>query len=313
MVVRIVFSGPVASRRLEHREDRRPARSAGEDPFLAGEPARRHERVAVGDLHVLVHDRRVEGRRERVLADPLDQVRMDWAAGVDRPLRVGADDDQVGLLLLQVSGCAGDRAAGADTDHDHVELAADLLPDLRPGRPVVRFGVAGVRVLVRLVRAGDLLREPVGDEVVALRRIGLDRGRADDDVGSERAQQGDLLRRDLVGDDEDHLVALDRGGQREADAGVARGRLDDRPAGLQLPGALGLVDHAQRDPVLVRAARVQVLELDQQGRPQLAADLLEADDRRSADQVEQRRVLARHAREAYPCSTRSRNPATSSR
>ena len=111
--------GPVAPRRFEHCEDRRPARAAGEDPFFPGEPAGRHERVAVGDLHVLVHDRRVEGRGERVLADPLDQVRMDWAAGVDRPLRVGADDDQVGLLLLQVSGCAGDRAAGADTEHDN--------------------------------------------------------------------------------------------------------------------------------------------------------------------------------------------------
>ena len=104
----------------------------------------------------------------------------------------------------------------------------------------------------------------------------------------------------LSGIDEDHLVALDRSGERKPDAGVARGRLDDRPARPQLPGALGLVDHRERDPVLVRAARVQVLELREQGGAELGADLLEPDDRRVADQVEQGGVLARHLRrEAY--------------
>src|SRR5262249_58003645 len=118
---------------------------------------------------------------------------------------------------------------------------------------------------------------------------------------------------DVVGIDEVHLVALDGGGAGEADAGVAGRGLDDRPAGRQLPRALGLLDHAQGDPVLVRPARVQVLELDEEGRTELPADLLEADDRRSADQVEQRRILARHRRKAYSRSTRSRNAATSSR
>ena len=216
-------------------------------------------------LHVLVHDGRVEALRERVLADPLDQVRVHGAAGVDRALRVGSDDEQVRLLLLQVAADAGDRAAGADGDHDRVELAAGLLPDLRAGRAVVRLRVARVRVLVGLVRAGDLLGEPVGDEVVALGRVGVDRGRADHDLGAERAEQGDLLRRDLVGDDEDHLVALDRRRECEADAGVAGRRLDDRPARSELPALLGALDHAERDPILVRSARVQVLELARAG------------------------------------------------
>ena len=224
-------------RGLEHREHRRPARAAGEDPLLPREAACGQERVAVGDAHVLVDDRRVEARRVGVLADPLDEIRVHRAAGVDRALRVGADDQQVGVLLLQVARDPGDRAARADADHHRVHLAAGLLPDLRAGRPVMGVSVALVGVLVGLVPAGDLLGEPVGDEVVALGGIRLDRRRTDHDFGAEGAQQRDLLGRDLVGDDEDHLVALDRRGEREADARVPGGRLDDRPAGPKGPSS----------------------------------------------------------------------------
>ena len=73
-------------------------------PFLAREPPGRQERVAVGDAHVLVDDRRVEGVGKRVLADALDEVGMDAAPPrEDRALGIGADDDDVRLLLLQVA------------------------------------------------------------------------------------------------------------------------------------------------------------------------------------------------------------------
>src|SRR5205823_14475772 len=41
--------------------------------------------------------------------------------------RSGADDHHLGLLLLQIARGAGDRAAGADRDHERVDLAAGLL------------------------------------------------------------------------------------------------------------------------------------------------------------------------------------------
>ena len=44
-------------------------------------------------------------------------------------------------------------------------------------------------------------------------------------------------------------------------AGVAAGRLHDRAARLELAGTLGPLHHGQPDPVLDRAAGVQVLEL----------------------------------------------------
>ena len=218
--------------------------------------------------------------------------------GEDRALGVGADDDELGFLLLEIAANAGDRPARADGDDERVEVVAHLLPDLGPGRVVVRVRVRLVRVLVGLVRAGDLLGQPVGHGVVALRRVRVDGRGADDDLGAERPQQGDLLRRHLVGDDADELVALDRGGEREPDAGVPGGRLDDRAPRLELAFRLCGLDHAQPDPVLVRPAGRHVLELREQRAAELGPDVLQANDRRLADEVEQRRILARHGREA---------------
>ena len=92
------------------------------------------------------------------------------------------------------------------------------------------LGVGLVEVLVGLEGAVDLLREPVGDAVVGLGRVGLDGGRADDDLGPERAQRVDLLAAHLVGHHRDHPVAAQGGGHREPEAGVAGCGLDERAA-----------------------------------------------------------------------------------
>jgi hypothetical protein len=72
--------------------------------------------------------------------------------------------------------------------------------------------------------------------------------------------------------------------ERQRDAGVAAGRLDDhRRPRLDSPLALGGIDHRGADPVLHGAARVQVLEL----RDDLGAEALphppQRDERRVAD------------------------------
>jgi hypothetical protein len=244
----------------------------------------------------LVDDRLVEGLRIEVLADPLDEVRVHavLAGGVDRALGIGADDQHVGPLLLEVASGPRDRPTRADGDHERVDLAAGLLPDLGPGCLVMCVRVAPVRVLVRLVGAGDLFGEPVRDRVVALRRLGRDRVGADHDLGAVGAQKRDLLLAHLVGHDEDAAVALERRRDRKADAGIAGGRLDDRAARLQLPAALGLLDQLDADPVLDGAAGAHVLELGEDRRRALGNDALKPRERRVADEVENGRVLPRH-------------------
>ena len=93
-------------------------------------------------------------------------------AGQDRALRVGADDLDVRVLLLEVAADAGDRAAGADAGDEDGDPALGLLPDLRAGGAVVDLGVGQVGELVGPPGAGDLAGQPVGDAVVALRRVG---------------------------------------------------------------------------------------------------------------------------------------------
>ena len=118
-----------------------------------------------------------------------------------------------------------------------VILPAGLLPDLRAGRSIVDLGVGQVGELVGPPGAGDLARQPVGDAVVALGRVGRDGGRRDHDLGAVGLEQADLLAAHLVRQDEDAAISLDRGGQGQTDAGVAGRGLDDRAAGLQ-PAAL---------------------------------------------------------------------------
>jgi hypothetical protein len=222
---------PEAFRDLERRPDDGASRTAREQPFLPCQTARGQERVAVGDAHVLVDHRRVEGGGPEILADTLDEVLPRRGRGVDRALGVGPDDEEIGLSLLEEPGGARDRPAGSDREHEDVHLAASLLPKLRPGRLVVRLRVDRIRILVRLVGAGDLLREPVRDRVVALGRLRWHRRRADDDFGAVRAEQADLLLGDLVRHHEDRAVALERGRDGKPDARVPARRLDDRPAG----------------------------------------------------------------------------------
>ena len=306
---------PEALRDLEHRPHRRSARAADEQPLLAREPPGSPERVAVRDRDVLVHERRVVGGRPEVLADALHEIGVDVVRlREDRALRVGAHDEEVGLVLPEEACGARDRAAGADREHDRVELAAGRLPDLGPRRLVVRLRVRLVGVLVRLERARDLLGQAVGDRVVALRRLGRHGGRADDDLGAVAAQQRALLLGDLVRHHEDAAVALDGRGDREAHAGVPARRLDDRPARAQLPLALGRLDHADPDAVLHAPARVHVLELGEQRRAELAPDALEAHERRVPDEVEDGRIVACHRRSVVrrrrdqrPTPTRRKN------
>jgi hypothetical protein len=148
--------------------------------------------------------------------------------------------------------------------------------------------VRRVRILVELDRVRALACDPRGDVAVEVGRVGRRRGRTDDDLGAQRPQDAPLLLGDLVRTGEDAPVALLLGNEREADAGVPRGRLDDRRARTQRPVAFGRLDHRERRPVLHASARVQELELREHLRLEPRRDPPQPQERRSADQVEER-------------------------
>ena len=151
---------------------------------------------------------------------------------------------------------------------------------------VLGVGVGLVEVLVGLEGAGDLLGEAIRHAVVRLGRLRRHLGRRDDDLGTVRAQQVDLLLRHLVRHHRDHAVALECRRYGQAGAGVAARGLDDRAARLELAVALGGIDQGYRGAVLDRAARVEGLHLRDQLWTQVLAEAREPHERRVADRIQ---------------------------
>lgn len=113
-------------------------------------------------------------------------------------------------------------------------------------------------------------------------------------LGAIGGHRGLALGAAVVGHDQDHLVALDRGGHGQGDPGVTRGGLDQRVAGLDLPAQLGAGDHRQRRAVLHGTGRVVPFELEQQGIAGFTRHALQADQGRVADAIGDCRVLQGH-------------------
>ena len=188
--------------------------------------------------------------------------------------------------FLEVPAGAGDGAAGAGADHAVRDPAVGVVPDLRAGGLVVAGRGGRVGELVRLVGAGDLGDEPVRDAVVALRAVRGDGGGRHHHFGAVGLEHGALVLAHLVRHHEDAAVALLLGHERQADAGVAGGGLHDGAAGQEFAGSFGLLDHLRRDAVLDRTAGVQVFQLHQDGGRDAIGHVVEFDERRMADEVQ---------------------------
>jgi hypothetical protein len=192
---------------------------------------------------------------------------------------------QVGVALLQAFAATRDRSAGADAGHQHVDLAARLVPDLLGRRAAVDLGVRGVRELV-----GDVgVVAGAGEALGSLDRLVHPAHRLGDlDLGAVHLEERLALTAHALGHGQDQLVAARRAHEGERDPGVAGGGLDDRgPARLDAPVALGGVDHRHADPVLDAAGRVVGLELAEQLGAALRRDAGEPDHRGAADDVGQ--------------------------
>ena len=205
--------------------------------------------------------------------------------------RVGEDAADAGPSRLEVARDAGVGAARARARDEVVDVAVEVVPDLRAGRSIVRLGVGLVLELPEGDGVGNLCQELLGLRGCAEHAIGA---RRVDDLRTQGAHEGLLLLRELLGDDEDHVVALADGRERDAEPHVARRPLHDRGAGGEKPVLLRLLDHEDARSVLDRAGGVPELELGEEPHVLGRANVVETDERGVADELPHRVIVPSH-------------------
>ena len=179
---------------------------------------------------------------------------------------------------------AGDMTAGADPGDQRVDRRVlEVGEDFGAGGADMDVNIGFVLELLRHPCAGggfDQLDRTLDRPLHALFARGQVKGRAVSE------HQPAALDRHAFGHDEDELVPLDRGGHRQADAGVPRRRLDDGAAGLKAAVTLGCLDHGEADAILDRTAGIAAFRFY----PDFGVgeQLAHADVRRVADGIEDR-------------------------
>ena len=129
---------------LLHGRDVDARGRAAQQPLLARQPPRGHQRLVGRDGHDAVHRGEVEVGRHDAVADARDPVGAPRVVGDERALRrFDRERQEIGVAGLERVRDAADPSAGALRAHDRVDPAARLLPDLLAAR-TLRLGVVGV-------------------------------------------------------------------------------------------------------------------------------------------------------------------------
>lgn len=147
-------------------------------------------------------------------------------------VRIGQRDADRLVLRLQTQADASDRPARPRRAGEAIDPLVHLPPQLFGGTDDVRVAIGGVVELVRPDRARRLLGD-APRRVHEMTRVGKGGGGHEHEFGTQRAQRVHLLATLRLGHHDDRLVALGIGDQRQADPGIARGPLDNRPARLE--------------------------------------------------------------------------------
>jgi hypothetical protein len=88
-----------------------------------------------------------------------------------------------------------------------------------------------------------------------------------------------------LGHRQEQLVSLGRADECERDTGVAAGRFDDHRVAVNLPRALGGLDHGDTDAVLYARERIEELALRKHDRLVLGDEPIDPHERRAADRL----------------------------
>lgn len=155
-------------------------------------------------------------------------------------------------LLAQVAGRPGDRAARPDPGYQHVDTAAGVLPDLRPGRAVV-----GVRIRPVVACRGIHARSPSRASSCSAAaitpgipsRTGLNTTVAPSDANTCRRSTLAVPGITIAHDSPRTARRL-----RQAGARAPTGRLDHDHPWAEHPPGHRVIHHAQRDARSPRAS-----------------------------------------------------------
>ena len=199
-----------------------------------------------------------------------------------RIVRLADHDLHVRTLFPEHPRNAQERAAGPRSRDPVIEpRARERLEDLDRRRLRMKLRVRLVLELLRPVPA-VLLRQFPG---LLHHARAFQRRRRQHDLRAEEAHELSPLDREALRHRDHERIALRGAHHREPDAGIAGRRLDDRLARAQLAASFRRLDHAEREPVLDRAHRVEGLELHVDVNA-VGREAIEADDRRAADGLE---------------------------
>ena len=156
-----------------------------------------------------------------------------------------------------------------------------LLPDFRPGGGVVGVGVVRVVKLIEQF-ALPALSHLKGQVASPLHPLLFG---DQDQLGAVGAHRGPALLAHVVGHQQLHPVAFQRGDHRQRDTGVAAGRFDQHVAGLNFAALFRFDDHRQRSAIFHRTGRIIAFEFDPDFAAVVRPQTLKFDQRGIADGV----------------------------
>src|SRR5690554_3560618 len=269
-------------------------RYTAEYAFLGRQPARHLFSVSLGDQFETVD-----------LAGLIDA----WLVGLGPFADAGylrafgrlcADDLDVFIARAQIRTHTHDGARGTHRADKMGDLAVRLLPQFWP---------RGFDMGPNVVFVGELVQHlALAFGLHACRQIASVfhatlAGGCQDQFGAIRGHGSATLDRQIIGHDQDHLVAADSRSHGQGNAGIAAGGLDEGVPGFDLAALFRVADHGACGPVLDRSRGVVSLQLGQDDVASLLTDIagnaLQAYQWRSTDGVLDSHVLF-HARNHTP-------------
>ena len=271
-----------------------PDEPPSKQTFVRHEVEDDRHRLVVGNLIGEVDRRAFQVGGDPALPDSLGDRgagHLEFAGrvvGIERRARrIGERDLDVRVALLERHADAGERSPGADRAHEPMQLAAEVVENLRPGRLVMAAPVGDV---IELVRPHGAVRFGFGQRLGETPRIahvivGVGIGDCGnlDQLRAGKAQHVLLFLRLGVRDDDYRPIAERGRHHRDADSGVAGSALDDDAARAQCAMGDRVVDDRFRRAVLDRPARVHEFGLAQNRAPRRLGSGAELDKRRVAD------------------------------